>query len=473
MNLLYHLPMDEASTASKSLAVSSPLQRPSTGADLAACVAWARDRDPWGHRVHVLAATVGCGLLTIATAPATIALFGLVGWSIARSWVLWPLWLRLLRHPLVVLVLAFFVWSALSLTWSANAAEGLETLRAQRYLLLIPSLVPVLGAVRWLLLGVLAGVMVQTVAQVLVFCGLVPWSMRGAWSMNGGISKHTGPTGAWAVVAVGITLSPALGLVAIGRAGTLVASVVSLIMTASRSGILGLALFSGLLLVTVRGRKAWHVRVGVLGAAGAVALAIGVGQFKGATYVYEGAIYAWRAVTGRSVRDNSIGIRYVMTKAAWQVGTAKPWTGVGLGAGRIAVLQEPVLQAFLAKTTNAKFKDWETSGNDLHGGWSESFAELGVPGFLLFILPVLIALWYAIRHTRSRAPPEHAWGPALLAAVLTWLAFGMFNVVYSSGQLEALAMLTLTLAIGARASLFETDTGMHRTNGARQDEAHT
>ena len=158
--------MDEVVSASQSVGLARSLERPSRDADLAECVAYARDRDPYGHRVHVIIATIGCGLLTLSTVTATIALFGLVGWSIARSWVLWPLWLRLLRHPLMVLVLAFFVWSALSLTWSTNVAEGAETLRAQRYLLLIPALVPVLGAVRWLLLGVLVGVVIQAVVQL-------------------------------------------------------------------------------------------------------------------------------------------------------------------------------------------------------------------------------------------------------------------------------------------------------------------
>ena len=82
-----------------------------------------------------------------------------------------------------------------------------------------------------------------------------------------------------------------------------------------------------------------------------------------------------------------------------------------------------------------------------------------------------MALGLAVRHARTVVAPEHAWGPAVLAAVLTWLAFGMFNVVYSSGQLEAMAMLAVTLAIGAGAHLFATGTGMQRTVDSGKDGA--
>jgi len=466
--LCYRPQMDEPGVTAQPLAKSASLHRPGAGADLAACVAFARDRDPYGHRVHVITATIGCGLLTLTTVTATIALFGLVGWSIARSWVLWPLWLRLLRHPLVLLLLGFFTWSALSLTWSANVGEGLETLRSQRYLLLIPALVPVLGAVRWLLLGVLVGVMVQAFAQALVFCGLVPWSMRSIWSTNGGLSKHPGPASAWAVIAMGIAFSPGLCLPFWARVTAGLAAFGSVFMTAARSGLLAMAFTMSGGLVLLRGPRRWLWRGALIAAVWIVVATVLVPEARNARKLRGGVEDAWSLITTGVAPDSSIGIRWTLVRAGFAVGMEHPWAGVGLGAAREAIKEQPVFRAFMDSSTNKAFRNWQ---GDLHGAWGESIAELGVPGFVLFIVPVFMAFGLAVRHARSTVPAAYAWGPTVLAAVLTWLAFGMFNVVYSSGQLEAMAMLAATLAIGAGAHLFQTGTGMQRTVDSVKDAA--
>jgi O-antigen ligase len=180
---------------------------------------------------------------------------------------------------------------------------------------------------------------------------------------------------------------------------------------------------------------------------------------RNASKLRRGYEESWSLITTGIAPDTSVGIRWKLYQAGFQVGLDHPLAGVGLGAAREAVKSEPVFMHFMEQGQRRSLKNWQ---GDLHGGWAESFAELGVPGFLLFIVPVFMALAMAVRYARAKVPPEHAWGPAVLAAVLTWLAFGMFNVVYSSGQLQAMAMFAVTLAIGAGAGLFTTGTGMQR-----------
>jgi O-antigen ligase len=406
---------------------------------LAQRIQWARQADPFGHRVHVCLATVALFMLPWSTWFATAALITVAAWALCRFWVLGPVWALALRHPVVLLLLGFLAWSALSLTWTLDLDEGSETLGAQRFLLLIPALVPLGSALRWPLLALVGGVAVQAVAQVLLYVGAIEEAQRWPWRLNGGMSSHPGPTGAWSLTAMGIALSPAAGATIWPRGIMLVFAFCSLLLSGSRSAVVAMVLFVVTVLASIRGGMARPIASTSCGLVIAFALIIAFSSLDSARYVRKAITQIPAVLTGDTV-FTSVGVRLALWEAGIDAGLESPWRGTGLG-GRVPVIQSHA--AVLRLEAHSKGK-WQYNEGDLHSGWVGSFTELGAPGLVLFGLPAILSVWYAMRAARGAAS---GWGPALLAATTTWFASGVFHVVFASGQLMAQGMLAVTLVV--------------------------
>ena len=400
---------------------------------------WARQADPSGHRVHVCLATVALFMLPWSTWFATAALITVSAWALCRFRVLGPIWAVVLRHPVVLCLLGFLVWSALSLTWTTDLGEGRETLGAQRFLLLVPALVPLGSSIRWPLLGLVGGVGVQAVAQLLIFFGAVSGIERWPWRLNGGMSSQPGPTGAWSLMAMGILLSPAVGVSTMSRGFGLAFAFCSLLLSGSRTAVVALVVFVGSVLALLRGEVARPVALASCSLVIALAAIVAFSDLHPARYVRK-AIGQIPAVLKGETTDTSVGIRLALWEAGIDTGLASPLGGTGLG-GRVEAVQSHAAVLRLEKVSDGK---WQYNEGDLHSGWVGSFAELGVPGLVLFALPTLLAVWYALCAARGAAS---TWGPLLLAATMVWLVSGVFQVVFASGQWMAQGMLAVTLVV--------------------------
>ncbi|MCH2135430.1 MAG: O-antigen ligase family protein [Phycisphaerales bacterium] len=353
------------------------------------------------------------------------------------------------------LPLAFLSWAALSLAWTPDVEAGLENLRAMRYLLLIPALVPVLESLRWCMLAILATVGVQLVFQVLGFFHMDAWKFNWYYLPQGGLSAHPGPAGAWALIALSVCFCGGLGLKSWLRGVAALVAIGGLGLSGARSAFGALVLWCMGSAGVSRGPHRVIVRSALLGLIGAAVIAMSTLPGPIPSKARAGIASAWAILTDQPLEDLSLERRRLLQRAALSTGLAHPLTGAGLGAAEGALSEMTSREPFLDPKTDRRGNNiWQ---GDFHSAWAESFAELGIPGFLLFVAPVLLSIWIALTYMWGRPPPEHDWGPLVLAAALTSLVFGMFTVVYSSGQMQAMAMFAMTLAIGASTGLFQLD----------------
>mgnify|MGYP000470228148 CR=1 FL=1 len=243
-------------------------------------------RDPLGHGIHVLFALPACFL---AAFPTT--------WL---EWAWWPVTVcfavRMLSHhrvlgPLVWewparLALAWVLWAALSLAWTAGTGQQwLAEWGVARYALLIPALWPVMNERRWLVgalaLGALCGNLSQ-VAHAIGIAAEIPWLV---WPR-----LEDRNSGWWDPVVGGSVLCAALGLHMAG---------LSLGRSVSERIVGGVLSAATLIAIAATGtRGAW------IGAAGVIGVAV--------------MIAGWRAVRGQTptAAERSFGSSRMVIAAA-------------------------------------------------------------------------------------------------------------------------------------------------------------
>ena len=165
-----------------------------------ATLEWARTKDPMGHVAHRWIAAVCLGVQPVATSAAGFGQLILIVYAILRLHATWRCYATLLRSRLWWIFLAWFLYAGLTLAWTSDIDQGMDSIRKGRFIFFALALWPILDRPRLLLFGIGMGILVQLVAQVLQFGGWVDWGDHDVpRRLNGGFSKHPGNTGVWAI----------------------------------------------------------------------------------------------------------------------------------------------------------------------------------------------------------------------------------------------------------------------------------
>jgi O-antigen ligase len=172
-------------------------------------LAYSYKRDPAGDKVHTWLACLCMFFLPLATAPASISMALLFGYSLLRLPTTWRTITPLLRSKMYISVLAWAMYSTLSIIWSEDSTQGFDHARTM-WLMAVPLPVllwPVFRKWKWFVFAGFAGVALQNIVQ----CSEVisSWFLDGNDWLTGnklerpsGFTKHQGTTAIYIASAV-------------------------------------------------------------------------------------------------------------------------------------------------------------------------------------------------------------------------------------------------------------------------------
>ncbi len=257
-----------------------------------------------------------------------------------------------------------------------------------------------------------------------------------------------------------LPLAMAAGLVASERGWIrkgAIASVVLLplvvLMTQSRGGVIALVVFG---LFALRGQK----RKGrAFASVFAIAVIAALFAPSGVWERMAGLQFATSAETMREVDpEGSAASRYAIWGVATSIVADHPLTGVGFGA-------YPVAHERYA--TGADIPRGARGPRDTHSTYLNIFAEVGLPGVLLFLAMLATAVWKAETARRSSNRVNPALGTqiwyleAALAAYLVAAVFGSF------AKLTFLYLhIAVLLALALGAGQFAAEAGVQGSRGS-------
>jgi O-antigen ligase len=433
----------------RNLPVPATWPPPREAAGAAALHDYSRRRDPVGHQVHTVLAALFLFLLPLATAPKDVAFALLLGYALLRLPNTWRSYTPLLGARLVWALAAWTAWTAITILWSSNRAEGAEELGAFRAVLLPFMLWPVLDRLPWLIGAMLLGVAAQNGVQACQGLRLFGLAPADDGRLRGLI--HPIQTGAFCAAAMCWHVSGWLvgkgwvrwaSLAGLGAAGA------GLVATGSRSTWIAAAVAVPLafLLVAVR-RPRRRRAVAVLAVIGVVA-ALGAWPLA-SDMVVRRVTSAWNEM--RMAREEhrvgtSTGLRLAMWDWAWEIFRDHPLIGVGAGGYRTSAQALPEF-SMAAENATASQRDYLDRGHP-HSSYLHVLATTGVIGGAAFLAVIALALCNAWRD--EAGPPgargesslsrstAHACQPVMVAALVTWLIGAQFDAYHLNGHLFGL-----------------------------------
>jgi O-antigen ligase len=160
-------------------------------------LAYGYTRDPVGDKFHTAFACLFLVCLPIDTYPTTIATWALFIYSVLRLPSTWRTLTPIYNSTIFRCIVAWTLWSLISILWSSNQDAGLDHAGALRMALLPIVLWPVMRHWKLLLGAFLAGVFFQNLVQLSEFIGSYflegqDWLTGGHISNLRGVEKHSG-----------------------------------------------------------------------------------------------------------------------------------------------------------------------------------------------------------------------------------------------------------------------------------------
>ena len=159
-------------------------------------LAYGAKRDPVGDKVHLWFACLFMFCLPVAEYPTTIATWALFVYSVMRLPSTWRSLIPIYSSTPFRLLLAWALWTLLSILWSSNQEAGLDHAGALRMVLLPLALWPVMRHWKCFLAAFLAGVFFQNLVQL---SEVLTWFLNGQDWLTGsslgnlsGFEKHPG-----------------------------------------------------------------------------------------------------------------------------------------------------------------------------------------------------------------------------------------------------------------------------------------
>lgn len=427
-----------------------------------------RQIDPFGHRVHTAFACLACLCVTGPTSVVELGAIPVLCAFLIRFHRHWRTLPRLFLQPVILVVL---LWTALALTsrlWTHTPLSPHNTwvdeFGALRFGYLLIALWPVADR-RTLLLGAIAlGFALGQLTQLGHALGLaldidwltwnrLPGRNSGWWDPVVGGSLLTAalglhlPAALWGkglwrilgVIGSGATL---LGILATGTRGAWLAAF----------GLVGLALLTALVRIKLHRRAGFPARVPKKKMLPAAATLL--------TVLILGCTIAWltlgeqlhnRYSTAHTEITNAIehkqfqsdtGARLLMNWWAIEAALEHPITGTGVGGYEAWTRAHTAEQGIDPATRNHHAH--------AHNALLHAAATLGIPGLLLAVLFITLALTGSAHRQPGDGPPGYADGPSF--ALLGLLLVSAFDTIHVNAQTAALLAALLLFAMQTRPS---------------------
>lgn len=160
-------------------------------------IAYGYERDPLGDKFHTAFACLFMFCLPLEEYPTTLATWFLFSYSVMRLPSTWRTLTPICNSSIFRLLLAWAVWSILSIAWSPNPLVGWDHAGALRMVLLPIVLWPIMRQWKYLLGAFLMGVLLQNCVQLSEvvgswFLGGKDWLTGGMLSALHGWETHSG-----------------------------------------------------------------------------------------------------------------------------------------------------------------------------------------------------------------------------------------------------------------------------------------
>ena len=248
------------------------------------------------------------------------------------------------------------------------------------------------------------------------------------------------------VVVVGVVaiVLPRLG---IGRAlawTAIVAGGLGAVLSGALAAALGLVTGAIVLALVARLWHEWEPRRVLAGAGVVLAVAAGAIAIRG------GDLHNFARFLGAKEQTQQKNVqtyshRTLLSWIGWKIWTEHKALGVGWQASGDPFVFEPVLPAAHARFPSLSPIDFPSPKHPwgVQNAWVQSAADLGVPGFLLWVAAFAAAAWVAWRGVRARAGAAPLLGLLGIAALVwLWTAQGFFAGV----PIDALTGIAFGLA---------------------------
>ncbi|MEM9560859.1 MAG: O-antigen ligase family protein [Planctomycetota bacterium] len=423
--------------------------------------------DPRWQTAHGIAACACALLITMPTTPMELSIAPIAIVGLARIVRVMPVTLTLFRSPTFLLALAFLAWTALSLLWSTDPAQGADELADLRWLVLVWLIAPVarwrLRIVACLAGGFVLGHLSQIANGSAILAGGPDWLIGRRTESR--ISGWWDPavSGTILTAAIGLHLVPALlgrGRLRLLAWAAMVASFAGLIATGSRGGWLATATLLGLVTLALLVHKQSRRRVILPASAGAALLGLVI---AGAA-ITRGEQLAGRFAEARdAVRDawtgagydSDTGARIRMKAVALQAFASSPIWGTGAGGYRswdeANPPAEPAGSTPVAGSQDVRAKPARLVHDHAHDTPLHTAATLGLVGLALggcLLASALREGWRAIRTAPTNGSPRASlYHAAPLVALLGLLCAMPYDTLHVSGQPAAVMWLLIALCV--------------------------
>ncbi len=410
--------------------------------------------DPFGHTVHAWLGALACASIAAPTSAVEIGAIGVVAAMLIRFHRHWRTIPLFFMQPLMLVVLAWALLGLASRLWTLGPhTEWVHEFGVFRFVVLAAALWPVADR-RALLLGALVvGFAAAQLSQLTHAIGTAFDIDALTWN------RLPGRNSGW--------LDPVVG-------GSMLTAALGLHLPAALWGrgrwrLLG-ALGSGAILLGILAtgtRGAWLAAAGLVGIACVVAIAKIRPRARGVRaavlllgIVSIGATVAWltvgeqlrerfdtgrREVVGAIEREEfttDTGARLMMGWWAVQALADRPLSGTGLG-GYEAWTRAHVAAQGIDPTTRRFHAH-------AHNALLHVAATLGVPGLLLALAFVTLAIAGSARRQPGDGPPGYADGPCF--AIVGLLLVSAFDSIHVNSQTAALLAVLLIFAVRHRPS---------------------
>ncbi len=418
----------------------------------------AAEADPFGHRVHMSLAIAWAFFLPLLMIPwaKDVALVALAGWSIAR--ILFggvrAAWAPIFRMPITWLIMAWGVWTCLSLTWSPAPGWGLEELRAFRSFLIPISLFPVILHLRRLLAAFLIAVAIINliqIAQALEVPGIttVRENRCCAW-----IAPNPGGLLVAAAFAAHLAwpIAERRGRAAVWHVGGAALASIGLLFMVNRGGMVAAVIAPGVVMVAAlvllpRARATVLLVATALTFGLSIALLLDDVAFNGAVTspvrdrVQRGVddLSGARQFGKRPLIKRAVTYRLEVWKATLESIRTRPWAGTGLGGLWHAFDAHPEFTS--NDRTVEGYVPVDSDHKHAHNSWLFIPATTGLVGLALMLATLGSGLLAEAR--RFAARPEALVG---FGIVVVWMVGNIFDSLILSGSTSQLLILGLLAA---------------------------
>jgi O-antigen ligase len=386
--------------------------------------------------VHYAIALTLLAILPCNSAIAGAFFGALVIWYLVRLYYWKP---YMLSGPMRVLVpgVLWIAYIALSLAWSPDTTLGFRGVWANRWILIVPALWPLMSRWRYLILAILIGSLIQAFA--LIIDGYMEWQQ---WTGKAvfGLNDHPRPSAAWiAATSVGV-----FGLYISGYLKrwfwllSIVPFVCAIILSGSRGALLALCL--GVVVTAVCLLATRHLRgKRLLSLAFCIVLLIGT-SITFQSRILPATNQAMQATAQMVETAELSDIRLVWWKASLRQWQNHPIFGYGIGGTADAMVSDEQLREDAKHLSEAKQENILVF-NQPHSTYFQVLLEGGLVGIGLLAFMLGSIAFMAIRTSRY-----HPIGSIALGGLAVWMVTATFDSWHTQGQTLALLWVAAIFA---------------------------